>query len=403
MVGEGERQPSGGGDGQARGYARRRYLSALLHLLFGLGFLVVMLFWGTKPLASLVGRVTTGTFLATAFYTLLFLLFYQVIIFPLEYYTGYLLEHQFGLSTQTFPAWLFDKAKQVALSTLLVVGMVEFIYFVLRRAPDYWWVYAGLGWLVVTVVLARLFPVLILPLFYRSERLNDPELSQRLGRLAEEAGLSLSGVFTFNLSRETRKANAALVGWGKTRRVLLGDTLLAHFSPAEVEAIFAHEVGHHVGLDIWKETILGGVAALFGFALCQQVMDVLAPRLGLPVAEVSSLPLLALVLMVFAVLLLPVQNGYSRRLERRSDIYAARHASEPRALLTAFAKLARLNLADRRPHWLVELILFSHPPIEKRVTYVAREVVRIEGIQPSWKQHRPESEEAGQGKGDAHG
>jgi STE24 endopeptidase len=394
---EQERQPEGR-EARAKGYARRRYLSALAHLLVGLGFLLIMLFWGTRPLAALVARVTSGTLTATALYTLLFLLLYQVIIFPLEYYTGYLLEHQFGLSTQTFSAWLFDKAKQVALSALLVVAMVEFIYFVLRRAPDYWWVYAGAGWLAVTVVLTKLFPVLILPLFYRTEPLNDPELRGRLSRLAEEAGLGLSGVFTFNLSRETRKANAALVGWGKTRRVLLGDTLLAHFSPAEVEAIFAHEVGHHVGLDIWKETILGGVAALLGFALCQRVMEVLGPKLALPIQDVVSLPLLALVLMVFAVLLLPVQNGYSRRLERRSDIYAARHTSEPRALLTAFAKLARLNLADRRPHWLVELILFSHPPIEKRVTYVAREVVRIEGIQPSWKQRAPETEEGAGGK-----
>lgn len=368
---------------EARRYTRRRHLMALAHLLVGLGFLIAMLLWGTKPLAGWVNGWVSGPVARTGLYTLLFLVLYQIVIFPLDYYTGFLLEHQFGLSRLTFPGWLARKVKQAALSIALVAAMVEFIYWVLRRAPDHWWVYAGLGWLAVTVVLSRLFPVVILPLFYRSEPLSDPELTRRLARLAEEAGLSLSGVFTFNLSRETRKATAALVGWGRTRRVLLADTLIQHFSPAEVEAVFAHEVGHHVHGDIWKETVLGGVAGMLGFALCQGVMDTVAPRLGLEVAEVASLPLLALVLMVFAVVLLPLQNGYSRRLERQSDIYAARHTSEPRALLTALAKLAQLNLAQRRPHWLVEALLYSHPSIERRMVYVAREIVRIEGIQPS--------------------
>ena len=380
-----EERPQSGdiAEEEARGYARRRHLMALAHLLVGLGFLLVMLFWGTRPLAELVEGWVAGAVLQTGLYAGIFLLLYQITIFPLDYYTGFLLEHRFGLSRQTFPRWLGRKAKQAVLSIALVVLMVEFIYWVLRRAPDHWWVYAGLGWLVVTVILSRLFPVVILPLFYRSEPLSDPELTQRLGRLAEEAGLSLSGVFSFNLSRETRKATAALVGWGGTRRVLLADTLLEHFNPAEVEAVFAHEVGHHVHGDIWKETVLGGVAAMLGFALSQGVMDAVAPRLSLEVAEVVSLPLLALVLMVFALVLLPLQNGYSRRLERQSDIYAARHAAEPRALLTALAKLARLNLAQRRPHWLVEVLLYSHPSIERRMAYVAREIVRIEGIRPS--------------------
>ncbi|MCK4298817.1 MAG: M48 family metalloprotease [Planctomycetes bacterium] len=378
---------------QAGRYARRRHLMALAHLLAGLAFLLVMLFWGTKPLAALVEGAVSGTLLQTSLYALLFLLLYQLLIFPLDYYTGFLLEHEFGLSRQTFPAWLWHKAKQAALSIVLLVLMVEFIYWVLRRAPEHWWVYAGLGWLAVTVILSRILPTVILPIFYRTQPIDDRQVSDRLRRLAEEAGLGLSGVFTFNLSKDTRKANAALVGWGKTRRVLLGDTLIQHFTPAEVEAIFAHEVGHHVNLDIWKETLLGGVAAMFGFALCQQVMNVLAPSLGLEVAEVVSLPLLALVLMVFALLLLPLQNGYSRRLERGCDIYAVRHTSEPRALLTAFAKLARLNLVQRRPHRLIELLLYSHPPIEKRMTYVARELVRIEGIRPSGR--GPAPDEAG--------
>ncbi len=381
-MGEEEPKPDEMTEERAGRYARRRHLTALLHLRMGLGFLLVMLFWGTKPLAELVEGSVAGALLQTGLYAALFLLFYQVAIFPLEYYTGFLLEHQFGLSRQTFGAWLWQKVKQAVLSIILLVLMVEFVYFVLRRAPDHWWVYAGLGWLAVTVILSRVLPTLILPIFYRTHPLEDLEVSERLRRLADEAGLGLSGVFTFALGRETRKANAALVGWGSTRRVLLADTLLANFTPAEVESIFAHEVGHHVHLDIWKETVLGGVAAMFVFALCQKVVDMAAPRLDIEVASVVSLPLLALVLMVFALFLLPLQNGFSRRLEKRSDIYASRHTSEPRALLTAFAKLARLNLAQRRPHRLVELLLYSHPPIEKRMSYVAREIVRIEGIRP---------------------
>ena len=367
---------------KARRYARRRQLMALGHLLVGLAFLVVMLLWFTQGLAAFAERTVSGTFSQVSLYTLVFLLFYQVVIFPLDYYR-FLLEHQFGLSTQSFGAWLWQKTKQVLLSTLLLVLMVEFIYLVLRWAPEHWWVYAGAGWIAVTVVLSRLFPVVILPLFYRSQPLADAELGEQLRGLAAQAGLSIKGVYTFNLSRETRKANAALVGWASTRRVLLADTLLEHFKPTEVEAIFAHELGHHVDWHVLKETVLGGAAAMLGFALCQVAMEAVAPRLGFAVDNIASLPLLALLLMVFAVVLLPLQNGYSRRLERRSDIYAVRHASEPRALLTAFAKLARLNLVQRRPHRIIELLLYSHPPIEKRMAYIAREIVRIEGIRPS--------------------
>ena len=110
------RQPQEVTEEQARRYARRRHLMALAHLLAGLAFLLVMLFWGTKPLAELVEGAVSGTLLQTGLYALLFLLLYQILIFPLDYYTGFLLEHEFGLSRQTFPAWLWHKAKQAALT-----------------------------------------------------------------------------------------------------------------------------------------------------------------------------------------------------------------------------------------------------------------------------------------------
>jgi len=372
-------------DQQAARYARRRYLMAVVHVVVGLGFLLVMLFWGTRPLAEWVKETVGGDFLQVGLYTALFLLLYQLIIFPLDYYTGFVLEHQFGLSTQAPPDWLRTKVKQSAVSLVFLVLMLEFVYWVIRRAPTHWWVYAGLGWIAVTVLLTRLFPVVILPLFYRTEPLEEPELMERLSARAEEAKLAISGVHTFDLSRDTKKANAALVGWGSTRRVLLGDTVIEQFTAAEVEAIFTHELGHHVKLHLWKEVMLGGVTAVLGFALCQAVMDAVAPKLDFQVSDIASLPLLVLVLMGFALLLLPLQNGYSRRLERESDIYAARRTSEPRALLTAFAKLARLNLTHRRPHWLIELIFYSHPSIEKRMALVARELTRIEGTIPPGK------------------
>jgi len=213
--------------------------------------------------------------------------------------------------------------------------------------------------------------VLILPLFYKIEKLDAPELAQRIGRLAGEAGLSIEGVYRMELSAETVKANAMLAGLGRTRRVLLGDTLLDGFTPEEIEVVFAHEIGHHAHGHMPKLIAAGLLYSVAGFWLCDRLLTGWALPAGeaAPYAQmpVHTLPLLMLILTVFAMLLEPLQNSVSRRFERQSDRYALKHTGLAGAFLSAFRKLARLNKEDPNPHWLEVLLFHSHPPIAQRL------------------------------------
>ena len=289
--------------------------------------------------------------------------------FLLSFYSGHVLEHRFGLSTQTFPAWLWRYAKRNALAVGLGLLLVLGLYWLIWTVGPLWWLVAAGAFFVVSVLLGQLAPVLILPLFYKIEKLDAPELSQRLSRLAQGTGLSIAGVYRISISEETVKANAMLAGLGRTRRVLLGDTLLTGFTPQEIEVVFAHEIGHHVFRHIYKLIAVGIFYSAAGFWICDRLLLVGVDHWdgNYQTLPVSTLPLVMLILTVFALLLEPLQNLVSRRYERQSDRYALRRTGLKEAYVSAFRKLAKLNKDDPNPHWLDVLLFHSHPPIAERL------------------------------------
>jgi len=229
----------------------------------------------------------------------------------------------------------------------------------------------------VSVVLGRLFPVLILPMFYKIEKLDAPELSNRMASLAHDTGLSIEGVFRLDLSEETVKGNAMLAGLGRTRRVLLGDTILKNFSTEEIVVIFAHEIGHHVFHHIRKMMIAGVFYSAAGFFVCDRLLAAWFAReqLTLDYAKlpVYTLPLVMLILAVFALVLEPLHNFISRRYERQSDRYALQKTGNKQAYISSFSKLARLNKEDPHPHSLEVFLFHGHPPIAERLAAAENE------------------------------
>ncbi|MER3459571.1 MAG: peptidase, partial [Chloroflexota bacterium] len=169
---------------------------------------------------------------------------YGLALMPLSFYSSYILPHRFGLSAQTVRGWIADQIKGAAVGGLLGLALIEATYALVRAAPATWWLWAGVGYLVFTVILANLAPILLVPLFFKLTPIADQDLAARLTRLAERAGTHVRGVFTIDLSRRTKAANAALMGLGHTRRIVLGDTLLREFTPDEIETVLAHELGH---------------------------------------------------------------------------------------------------------------------------------------------------------------
>jgi STE24 endopeptidase len=292
----------------------------------------------------------------------------ELLTLPLDFWSGFVLEHRFQLSTQTVGGWAWKRVKGYLLGGPLGLLMVLGLYALLWNAGAWWWVAATVGWLAVTLVLGRLLPVVILPLFYKVTRLEDAPLLQRLRRIAEGTGLGIEGVYRLHLSAETKKANAALAGLGRSRRVLLGDTLLEEFSPEEIEVVFAHEVGHHVHRHLVKIVALSVVLTAGGLWLLDLVLRSAAGPLGYAAFDdPAALPLVLLVLMLFGLVLGPAMNALSRFFERQCDRYALDRTHLTEAYRSAFAKLARMNKSDPDPHPVVVWLWYDHPPIRERI------------------------------------
>ena len=292
---------------------------------------------------------------------------------PIDFWSSYLVEHQHGLSTQTLFGWIVRRIKGYVVGGVLGIALICGLYALLWQTGGWWWLWATAGWLAVTLVLGRLLPIVILPLYYRFNRLDDETLLTRLRALCEGTGLNVEGVYKLHMSDETRKANAALAGLGKTRRVLLGDTLLDTFTPDEIEVVFAHEVGHHVHRHLVKMIVYRVAAALAGFWLVDQILRAAAPSLGYQgLTDPAALPLVLLVITVFGLILSPLGNALSRYFEVQCDTYALQRTRRPDAFRSAFAKLARMNKSDPDPHPAVVWLFYDHPPIRERLALADR-------------------------------
>lgn len=292
----------------------------------------------------------------------------EVLTLPLDFYSGYILEHRYQLSNQTLGAWIWRRLKSYVIGGILGLLLLSGLYALLWTTGDAWWLWATAGWLLVSLVLGQLLPIVILPLFYKVTRLTDDALLARLQALTTGTTLTVEGVYCLELSQETRKANAALAGLGRTRRVLLGDTLLAQFTPEEIEVVFAHEVGHHVHRHLVKMIAVRVMLSLAGFWLVDVVLRSFAPSLGYAgLADPAALPLLMLVLTALGLVLSPAQNALSRFFERQCDRYALDRTQNADAFRSAFAKLALINKSDPDPLPIVAWLFYDHPPIRERL------------------------------------
>src|SRR5947209_2725571 len=218
------------------------------------------------------------------------------------------------------------------------------------------------------VALTAVLPVWSVPLFYRLVPLADDGLRERLLALARRAGVDAIGVFVADQSRKSRTANAAVVGLGRTRRIILFDTLLAEFPPEEIESVLAHELGHHVHGDVRRGLLVNGALTLVTFRLAAFGLDAGGARFGLAgPADPAGLPWLALVALALGLVQVPLGNGFSRWIERQADDFALATTGNAPAFIGAMERLARLNLAERRPSRLKEIVLYSHPALERRI------------------------------------
>jgi STE24 endopeptidase len=354
--------------GDARRYADARYWLLLAELAVGLAVLVTLQGSGASAaLARFWSGRASGEPLILLGYLTVFGFLYAAALLPLEFYGGFVLEHRFGLSRLSLRAWWVRQLKQWLISGLLAALLLEGFYGILRHAPRAWPLWAALGWVFVSVLLTRVFPTLLLPVFYRTSPLADEALSRRLLALCARAGIAALGVFRVGLGAETRKANAALAGLGGSRRILLSDTLLSDFPPEQIEGVLAHELGHQRYRHLLILLGLSGVGALAAFWLTALVAPLWCRPLGLHgLSDVAGFPALSLWLSALGLIALPLQNGLSRRLEWQADRFAVA-LSGGRAFAAALQRLASLNLADPSPPRWIVWWFYDHPPITQRI------------------------------------
>lgn len=298
---------------------------------------------------------------------------YALLGVPLTLYSGFLLPHRFGLSTQTLAAWFWDLIKGCLVGGALGLIAVEVVYYLLASFTELWWLLAAVAMLLFTVVLSNLAPVLLVPLFFKLKPLSDEELAARLIGLANSAGTRVRGVYAIDMSSKTTAANAALMGIGNTRRIVLGDTLLARYDADEIETVLAHELGHHVHHDIPKGIAVQSFVTLVGFFLAHLVLRWAVQVIGYQSsADAAAMPLLALVLGALGVIAMPMSNAFSRHIETLADRYALRMTAKPEAFARVMVKLADQNLSEFAPPRWVELLFYDHPSAARRVALARR-------------------------------
>jgi len=356
---------------RAKEYARLRRRLMLLDLGLAAVYAVLWLAAGwSAALRDFLYGLTDNEWLVVAGFVLVFGGIYFLIDLPLGYYSGFILPHRYELSNQTLNEWMVDQAKGVLVGGILGLVVIEIVYFVLRVSPELWWLWAGIILLIFNVILANLAPVLLMPLFFKFTPLEDEnqELVDRLMNLADRAGTKVRGVYKFDMSRRTKEANAAVTGLGNTRRILLGDTLINEFSDDEIETVLAHELAHQVNRDIPAGILVESVITLGGLYLAALVLDWSVAALGFNgISDVAAMPLLGLVMGLYGLIIMPLGNAYSRYREIRADEYALKMTGNGAAYASALTRLANQNLAEADPEPWVEMLLYSHPALNKRI------------------------------------
>ncbi|MDP1676351.1 MAG: M48 family metallopeptidase [Bacteroidota bacterium] len=318
---------------------------------------------------------SSNVYFAVITFSAIFGIITGIVSFPFSFYAGFILEHRYNLSNQTFFQWLWESVKGMLIAIPIFIPLALIFYFFLLTFSMYWWFPVAVTLFIVSIGLSRIAPIVILPLFYKLIPLEDSPLKEKILSLTKSTSMYVEGIYSFNLSKTTKKANAAFTGIGKSKRILLGDTLIENFSEDEIETVFAHELGHYSHGHIWKGIAVGTVSIFLGLYLTSLAYSASLSWFGFTsISQIAALPLLTLWLSIYSLFTSPIGNIISRKHEFEADRYAVERTKNKPAFISTMNKLAEMNLADRTPHALVEFLFYSHPSIAKRI-HAAEQII----------------------------
>lgn len=357
-----------GRSGSVKEYQKKKQWVSIVSLFLTPLLLVLFIF---SPIEAIFKswslQVSPLWLVQLAVYFSLLSVFFLIFDFPLSYYSGFVLEHRYHLSNQSLTQWLSFSLKKSMLAFVLSLVLLSLLYVIIRRFEQNWWILAWAGYAGVSYVMGKLFPVFIVPMFYKYDKLKEGNLRNRILALTQKFHLPVENLYTLNLSKTTKKANAAFMGIGKTKRVVLSDTLIENFTDAEIEIVVAHELGHYQHRDIMKQIVLGLVTSFVGFFMAFQILKAFNHRFNEGVSDLSTLPLLFLVFTLLGLLWTPLQSAFSRKMEYAADAFAVETTKAVDVFASCMTKLAEVNFSDPDPNPLYEWYFYSHPSIKKRI------------------------------------
>ncbi|MEZ5476353.1 MAG: M48 family metallopeptidase [Thiolinea sp.] len=294
---------------------------------------------------------------------------------PASLYRTFVLEEKFGFNKTTLKTFATDLLKATALGLVLGTPLILFILWLMESAGSAWWLYAWAGLTAFSLLMTWAYPKFIAPLFNKFKPLEDGEVAERIHALLERTGFNSKGVFIMDGSKRSGHGNAYFTGFGKNKRIVFFDTLLEHLTPAQVEAVLAHELGHFKRKHIVKGMALSMVMTLVGFAILAWLMQQPWFYSALGVQQSSTymaLILFVLISPVFTFFIGPLMSRLSRKHEFEADEFAADQSSASE-LIAALVGLYRENASTLTPDPLHSAFYDSHPPAAIRIAHLQKQ------------------------------
>ena len=345
------------------------FLDVVNGTLLPVAFCTILFLSGASSrLAGGLGSLSGSYWFSLWAYLIVFVLLLKLVALPLEFYSGFVVDHRFHLSKQTIRGWAVDELKAQGIE--LVFGLLAgTVLYCLIGSTSLWWIVAAMVFAVFSILLSIILPFIILPIFYKVDPLSDMKLREDLLQMTKKAGVGrFDRVLVADESRRSIRANAFFSGVGKSKSIVLFDTLLSNFTHREIITVVAHELGHYVNKDIWTEALTSGLLIIPPFFIADLTLRLAVSTSGLRgLTDPAGVPLIFAVLIIINFVLQPVSNGISRTVERRADEFALKVADDPDAQASTERRLADLALAVDKPNHLVEVLFYTHPSSSRRV------------------------------------
>jgi STE24 endopeptidase len=360
---------------QAMSYYRSGNILWIVQQIWSLIIPLLFLYKGfTGKLARISEKFGKNWYFTIVVYLVFFIFLTTLLNLPFDFYADYIREHSYQLSTESFGRWIGQYALSMGVSMVAAAAFIWVFYYLLKKSPRRWWLYGSLASTVILFIMMFVQPIWVDPLFYNFGPMKNKELEQQILGLASRAGIEKGRVFEVDMSQETKKLNAYVVGFGSTNRIVLWDTTIDRLTTDQILFVMGHEMGHYILHHLWWDLIYMALLALLVFYLTYKSANYLLHKFhrqwGFSHLEsIASLPLLLFLVTLFMLLATPLTNYFTRYIEHEADRFGLEITQNNQAAGEAFVALQLQNLSNPRPGNLFVFWRSSHPPLGERVDF----------------------------------